>query len=176
MAINKIHICGAYGSGKTTLAKELSKLLKIPYYSFDDIKYIVKYTKKRSVSERKAIVRKIASKSKFITEGAWSDYGEEAFKKADLVIILKTKPLKCVYQIVKRYIGREREIKNDLKTALIIMKKAFIYHYTKDSISFHSHMNLIKKYNKNYFLLKNKDKRTLFEVLSKKGALKMQLK
>jgi len=176
MIINKIHICGAYGSGKTTLAKELSKLLKIPYYSFDDIKYIVKYTKKRSVSERKAMVKKIASKSKFITEGAWSDYGEEAFKKADLIILLRTKPLKCVYQIIKRYIKGDREIKNDFKTALIIMKKAFIYYYTKDSISFHAHMSLIKKHNKNYLLLKSKDKRTLFAVLSEKEALKELVK
>jgi len=172
MVIKKIHICGAYGSGKTTLAKELSKLLKIPYYSFDDIKYIVKYTKKRPVSERKAIVKKIASKSKFITEGPWSGYGEDAFKRADLVILVKTKPSRCVYQVVKRYIQGDREIKNDMKTALIIMKKAFIYYYTKDPISYDAHMKLIKKHNKKYILLENKDKQKLFELLSTKKNLK----
>ena len=166
--IKRIHICGTYGSGKTTLAKELSKLLKIPYYSFDDIKYIVKYTKKRPVSERKAIVKKIASKSKFITEGAWSGYGEEAFKKADLVILIKTKPSRCVYQVIKRYIKGDRSIKNDMKTALIIMKKAFIYYYTKDPISYNAHMELIKKHKKKYILLENKNKKQLFELLSKK--------
>jgi adenylate kinase family enzyme len=167
MVIKKVHICGAYGSGKTTLAKELSKFLKIPYYSFDDIKYVVKYTKERSVSERKAIIKKITSKSKFITEGTWSDYAEDAFKKADLVIILKTRPLKCIYQIIKRYIQGDREIKNNIKTALILMKKAIVYGYTRNAISFHAHMELIKKHKKKYILLENKDKKALVEELSK---------
>ena len=45
------------------------------------------------------------------------------------------------------------------------MKKAFIYHYSKDAISFYAHMNLIKKHNKNYLLLENKDKSKLFKEL-----------
>lgn len=176
MKIKKIHICGAYGSGKTTLAKELSKLLKIPYYSFDDIKYIVKFTKKRPLSERKSIVKKITSKSKWITEGAWSDYGESAFKKADLVIIVKTKPLKCVYQIIKRYIHGDREIKNDIKTAIVIMKKAFVYHYTKDAISFHAHKDLINKHKKAHLILDNKHKNKLFDALLKNSLKELGIK
>jgi adenylate kinase family enzyme len=167
MKVRRIHICGAYGSGKTTLAKELSKLLKIPYYSFDDIKYIVKYTKKRPLHERRDIVKKIASKPKFIIEGAWSNYGEEAFKNADLIILVNTKPWECVYQVVKRYVKKERNVKNDFKTALIILKKAFVYYYTKSPISFKAHMNLIKKYNKDHILLNNRDKTKLFNQLMK---------
>ena len=155
MKYKKIHICGTYGSGKTTLAKRLSKKLNIPYYSYDDIKYIIKFTKKRSVEERISMVKKITSKPKFITEGAWSDYGEESFKKADLIILVKTNPIKCVYQIIKRYIKGDREIKNDFQTAFIILKKVFIYYYTKDTISLYSHMNLIKKHKTNFIILKN---------------------
>ncbi|WP_440338356.1 shikimate kinase [Lysinibacillus sphaericus] len=34
---SKIHIIGSVGSGKTTLAKELSAKLNIPYYELDNV-------------------------------------------------------------------------------------------------------------------------------------------
>ncbi len=36
----KIYIVGLVSSGKSTLAKVLSKKLKIPYYSLDDVIHI----------------------------------------------------------------------------------------------------------------------------------------
>lgn len=34
---NKIHIIGSVGSGKTTLARELSSKLNIPFYELDNV-------------------------------------------------------------------------------------------------------------------------------------------
>src|SRR3990167_4155161 len=64
----RIHICGIYGCGKSTLAKLLSDILKIDYYSLDDIKYLIKYSKIRSVDERIKLVNEICDKKKLITE------------------------------------------------------------------------------------------------------------
>ena len=33
----KIHIIGSVGSGKTTLARQMSKKLNIPYYELDNV-------------------------------------------------------------------------------------------------------------------------------------------
>ncbi len=38
----KIHIIGSVGSGKTTLARKLSKTLQIPYYELDNVAWIRK--------------------------------------------------------------------------------------------------------------------------------------
>lgn len=38
----KIHIIGSVGSGKTTLARKLSKTLQIPYYELDNVAWMRK--------------------------------------------------------------------------------------------------------------------------------------
>lgn len=38
----RIHIIGSVGSGKTTLARELSKTFQIPYYELDNVAWIRK--------------------------------------------------------------------------------------------------------------------------------------
>jgi adenylate kinase family enzyme len=37
---NRIHIIGSVGSGKTTLAKELSLILNVPFYELDNVVWI----------------------------------------------------------------------------------------------------------------------------------------
>lgn len=54
---NKIHIIGSVASGKTTLAKDLSMKLQIPYYELDNVVW------KRS--DRGDVRRSEEEKSKF---------------------------------------------------------------------------------------------------------------
>ena len=88
----RIHICGIYGSGKSVLAKILSKEFGIKSYALDDIKYKVKYNQIRSVEERIKKLKKICSLPEWITEGTWSNYAEDAFQKADVIISGVGKP------------------------------------------------------------------------------------
>mgnify|MGYP001578957212 FL=1 len=103
----KIHICGIYGCGKSTLADKLSKKLNIPKYSLDDIKYLVKYDKVRSIKERIKKIKEICRRGKWITEGTWSDFAEEAFKKADIIIFMQLPRKVCSYRVFKRYFFRD---------------------------------------------------------------------
>ena len=152
----KIHICGIYGSGKSTLAKILSKEFRIESYALDDIKYEVKYSKIRSVEERIKKLREICSLPEWITEGTWSNYAEDAFKKADIIIIMDTSKLLCIYRILNRHIFRKKHENDTLFGALKLAKEVYKYHFTKNPVSLHSHKNLIKKYNKKYLFLRKK--------------------
>jgi len=152
----KIHICGIYGSGKSTLAKILSEKFRIPYYSLDDIKYIKKYSKIRSVEERITKIREICNRSQWITEGTWSNYAEDAFKKADIIIIMKTSKSLCIYRILTRHLFREKYENDTLFEALKLAKEVYRYHFTKSPVSSHSHNELIKKYGKKYLYLRKK--------------------
>lgn len=49
---NKIYILGGSGSGKSSLAKKISMIKKIPYFDLDDIMWNKKYTDKLPVEER----------------------------------------------------------------------------------------------------------------------------
>jgi len=152
----RIHICGIYGSGKSTLARILSKELGIKNYSLDDLKYEVKYSKIRSVRERIKKLREICSLPEWVTEGTWSDYAEDAFKKADVVIIMNTSKLLCIYQILNRHVFRTKQEKDTFFEALKLAKRVFRYHFTKNPVSLHMHKNLIKKYDKRSLIILKK--------------------
>jgi adenylate kinase family enzyme len=152
----KIHICGIYGSGKSTLAKILSRELGIRCYALDDIKYEVKYSKIRTVEDRIKRVREICNLPEWITEGTWSDYAEDAFKKADIVIVMNTSKLVCAYRVLKRHLIRKKHEKDTLLGALKLAKTVYGYHLTKAPVSLHAHKNLMKKYKKRCFVIEKK--------------------
>lgn len=153
----RIHICGIYGSGKSTLAKKLSKMLKITHYELDDLKYKVKYSQIRPVPQRLRLLNKICKHKNWITDSAWTTYAEEAFKKADILIMISHSSIKSSYRVLKRYFTRKEKCEEDsLFKQLKIIKNIFKYHLTKGAMSKHTHHELIKKYGKKIFIIKNK--------------------
>ncbi len=157
----KIHICGIYGSGKSTLAKQLSEVLKTDYYSLDDIKYEIKYSKIRPVEIRIKEVEKICNSDRWITEGTWSNYAEDAFRKADVIILMNTPKLLCGFRILKRHLLRKKHEEDTLIGAIKLIREVYRYHSTKNPVSLYMHKNLIIKYRKKHVIIKKKS-----EVLS----------
>lgn len=153
--VNKIHICGIYGCGKSALAKKLSEILNILHHSLDDLKYEVKYTKIRSVEERIKRVKEICKEKKWITEGSWSNYAEDAFRKADLVIFMLIPRIICSYRIMKRYLFRKKGKKDNLIEALKLVRGVYRYHSTNQPVSLISHKRLIDRHVKRVFIIKN---------------------
>ena len=152
----KIHICGIYGAGKSVLAKILSNKLGIKCYALDDIKYKIKYSKILSVEDRIKKLQEICSLPEWITEGTWSNYAEDAFKKADVIIVMNTSKLLCIYRILNRHIFRTKHENDTFPEALKLAKEVLKYHFTKSPVSLFMHKSLIKKYNKRHLIIRNK--------------------
>jgi len=152
----KIHICGIYGSGKSTLAKILSKEFGVKSYALDDIKYEIKFSKIRDVEERIRKLKEICNLSEWITEGTWSDYAEDAFKKADIIIFMNISKILCIYRILSRYIFRVKHEDDTIFESLKLAREVSKYHFTKSPVSLHAHNEIIKKYKKKYLILKKK--------------------
>ena len=68
----RIFITGNAGSGKTTLAKFMSNLLNVPYYSLDSIVW-QPYWQVTSSDERKQLISDLLAKEEWIIEGFSSD-------------------------------------------------------------------------------------------------------
>jgi len=165
--INKIHICGNYGSGKSSLAKNFSDYLDIPYHSLDDIKYRTKYYDLRPVDERITRIEEICNQQRWITEGTWSDYAERAFEKADLVVLIQLPIIVCDYNILKRHFSRREGERTTFLETIQLMKEARKYYKTSQPVSLKSHQYLIRKHNKNNIVIKKrKDINLLFFDLS----------
>ncbi len=158
--ISKIHIVGIYGSGKSTLAKKLSSLLKIKTYDLDEIKYKRKYDIIWPVKERLKKVKEISNKKSWITEGAWTSYAVELYKKADLVIFLQIPQLVLYKRIFSRHFKRKfhnyKYQDNGIKSTFNIMKKVHkYYHDPNHFVTLDSHKDYLQKYAKEFLIMKN---------------------
>ncbi|NOU65425.1 AAA family ATPase [Paenibacillus sp. LMG 31461] len=103
----KIHIIGSVGSGKTTLARNLSRTYSMPYYELDNV--VWKRHKdediRRSDEERDDLLDKIISSDRWIIEGAHHhDWVSRCFENAELIIFLDTPYVVRISRIIRRFI------------------------------------------------------------------------
>lgn len=105
----KIHIIGGPASGKTTLAKQLSKELHIPHYDLDDLQWDngAGYGTKRDPNERDRLLEKVLSEDEWITEGVYYAWCGRYFEDADRIYLLQVPRRVYRYRIIKRFIRRK---------------------------------------------------------------------
>lgn len=99
----KIRIIGAPWSGKTSLAKNISKNTNIPILHLDDVIYVTKYIKKRTKEDRKNMVEKYLweNDNRIIEWTAFAPY-RESFEQADQIIYLEKSLLQLLIFITRR--------------------------------------------------------------------------
>ncbi|MFC9539938.1 AAA family ATPase [Lysinibacillus sp. NPDC056959] len=125
----KIHIIGSVGSGKTTLAKELSEKLNNPYYELDNVVWI----RQNSGDIRRADRQKVNYLQNIILTKAWiiegvhnEEWVAQSFSNADLIIFLNTNYYIRSYRIIKRFTLQKLGLeKSNYKPSFSIFIKMF---------------------------------------------------
>lgn len=90
----KIHIIGSVASGKTTLAKELSTKLNIPYYELDNVVWIRQNSgdSRRTDQQKMDYLHNIILTNAWIIEGVHiEDWVAQSFLNADVIIFFRYK-------------------------------------------------------------------------------------
>ncbi len=156
---NRIYIFGGTGSGKTTLAKKLSSLLKIPYFTTDEFIYKNNWSEKFTGKQRDTKLKKASNNKKWIFEGVHrGDWILPAFKKSELVIILNISRLillkRALTRYIKRKLGFEKNPKKEKLTDILILIK-YVWIYKNDNFIYPK--NMVKKHKKNFIILYNKN-------------------
>lgn len=125
----KIHIIGSVGSGKTTLAKELSSKLSIPFYELDNIVWTRRESGdiRRTEKEREEYLNIIIQSESWIIEGVHNEaWVADSFRNAELIIFLDTKYSIRTYRIVKRFLCQKLRLeKSNYKPTIKIFFKMF---------------------------------------------------
>jgi adenylate kinase family enzyme len=100
----RIHITGGAGSGKTTLAQQLSLHLDIPCYHLDKIAYEGGAGRKIPLDIRLKSIDAIIVQPGWVTEGAFLWWTEPLFEEADLILWLDLPFRINGWRIVKRHV------------------------------------------------------------------------
>lgn len=149
----RILIVGAGGSGKTTLGKKIGKILKIESKSIDELRYSKDFLIKFSDKKAKDNLNRLLRKKNWIIDGVYArEYIYPVFKKADIVICLRTSRLKLIYRIIKRDIKERKKYKNKpIKDLLKLLYWSQRYKYHNEI----KHGYLINKFKKRAIYLRN---------------------
>lgn len=150
----KLYIIGPVGSGKTTLAKNISKKYNIPYFELDNVVY--EYNPKGDIKRTKEEIIKLFSE--ILKEDNWviEDVGRtifnDGFIKADKIIYLKIPKIILYSRIVKRWIKEKLKIeesryKADLKNLKQMLK------WANDDLK-DSKLNKIEQYKEKTIVIK----------------------
>jgi adenylate kinase family enzyme len=110
MRYRRIHIVGGPGSGKSRVAKRLSATYGIDAYDLDDLfwdRSANNYGTRAAEEDRNLALKNILKNKSWIIEGVYYQWLSQAFKEADLIIILITPVWIRHWRIFKRFIKRK---------------------------------------------------------------------
>ena len=126
---NKIHIIGSVGSGKTTLARELSSKLDVSFYELDNVVWKRHNSGdiRRTEEERVEYLNTILNSDAWIVEGVHNEeWVSNSFHNAELIIFMDTNYSVRTYRIIKRFVLQKIGLeKSNYKPTLKMFFKMF---------------------------------------------------
>lgn len=172
--VNKVTIVGGPGTGKSTLAKNLGKVLNLPVYHIDAIEHSENW-KKRDSKERDDIILKKIEEPKWVMDGTYKTTIKQRIEKSDMVIFLNYSTLARLKGIFSRYFklkGKDRPEMPGCKEKLELKFIEFTINWDKEKVQLVK--EALKEYkNKNIFIFKNR--RSLNKWFEKEFGKKIEI-
>ncbi|KEZ49801.1 AAA family ATPase [Metabacillus indicus] len=156
----KIHIIGSVGSGKTTLARDLSTKLNFPFYELDNVIWIRHKSGdiRRTEVEREDYLKTIIDSETWIIEGVHNEeWVSNSFHKAELIIFLDTNYSVRTYRIVKRFLLQQLRLeKSNYKPTFKIFLKMFKWNRHFEEVGKPNFYKKFGKYSNKILVVTNK--------------------
>jgi len=127
----RIAIIGLPGSGKSTFATTLGKLLDIPVHHLDKHVFI-ESGKKRDLWEFMSIQQKLVDGKSWIIEGCSLSTLEMRFVRSDAVIYLCFPRFFCMWRVFKRLFTLDHNFKTGCAKTISWRLLKYIWNFDKD--------------------------------------------
>ncbi|WP_438824592.1 DNA topology modulation protein FlaR [Bacillus sp. JJ1521] len=157
----RIHIIGSVGSGKTTLAKQFSTQLNIPYYELDNVVWIRNKAGdiRRTEKEREECLNSILQSGSWIIEGVHNeDWVSSSFHHADLIIFLDPSYSTRTYRIIKRFLKQKLRLEHsNYKPTWKIFFKMFKWNHHFEKVGKPNFLNNYGVYSDKLVIIKERN-------------------
>lgn len=110
----KIMIIGNCGTGKSTLARQLSRILNIPVIHLDKLKFKPGWEEIDNTSFILKVENEMTTKPKWIVDGNYSSSFEKRAEAADTIILLKVPLILSYIRIIKRRLIYHKKVRPDV--------------------------------------------------------------
>ncbi|MFC7371923.1 DNA topology modulation protein FlaR [Fictibacillus iocasae] len=160
MNVSRIHIIGSVGSGKTTLAKQLSQLLHIPYYELDNVSWIRRKEGDlmRSPEKRDECLQSIIQSPSWIVEGVHYTWTRDSFHHAELILLLDTPYRTRIFRIIKRFLRQKTGFEHaHYKPTFRIFLRMFKWNHHFEKVAKPIIQEMYHPYEDKVIILKNKE-------------------
>jgi adenylate kinase family enzyme len=151
----KIHVIGSVGSGKTTLARELSAQHGIPHYELDNVVWErgPHGDRRRTEKERDALLQDIIANDSWIIEGVHHTWIMESLRQADQIILLDPPYRQRTYRIIKRFIKQNLHLeKANYKPTFVMFRNMFRWNRYFETVSKPEILELLKPYEEKLYV------------------------
>jgi adenylate kinase family enzyme len=105
--MQRVSVIGISGSGKSTIARRLARLLDCPHYELDAM-YFLSGWEARDKGEFDAMVEKISAGERWVIDGSYADWTVEGliWKRADTVVWPRLSRAATMRQLLGRSLRR----------------------------------------------------------------------
>jgi len=161
----RIYIIGNSASGKSSLARQLSKILKIKSYDLDDFYWQRKFTKKRNPLQVEKLVKKVIRKKRWIIEGVYSSCITCSLDKADMIVWLDYPVHVITWRLLKRQIKRREKMRSTLDFlhyAWDYYRKPTHKHYDRNESNYYKHKAIVEVYPAEIVHIRNREQLEMF--------------
>jgi len=146
---NKIHIIGGPGSGKTFSSTHLEKSTNLTAYDLDKVFWQQNQNAyiRSSHESRTEKLSQVLSKENWILEGVYYKWLSNAFRDADIIIIMNPPVLLRQWRIFKRFLHRKFIAKQDREETISSFLEMFWWNQKFDNDNMHRIESFISEYN-----------------------------
>jgi len=134
--LQRIHIIGGPGSGKSYAARHLSHRLGVPAYDLDDLFWdhaAESYSVRASDADRDAKLIAIAKEDAWVIEGVYYRWLKPSFERADVIFVLHPNVFLRDLRIVKRFVSRKLGIMPTKRESLLDFYRLIEWNHKYDS-------------------------------------------
>ena len=123
----RIRIIGGCGSGKSYIAREVTRIYGIPCYETDNFVWARTVPDTRNTPEvRDARFAGVVATESWIIEGVHHKWGTDSFREADLIVLIKPNRYVQDWRVIRRFIKtrlglEQRNYKQSFKNLYVML-------------------------------------------------------